>query len=216
MAQSLNETAVRALTTGDQGFAKPRSVKKVNTNTGPLIVLDLNRVLGNKDLGKGHVFPNAGQFVLQLIAAGYRVGIWSSTTFSHGSPIVEQLLKDAELPLSMLEFVWYRNEVLLQASNGFETFKPLIVLWANPILVDWSDGAAVSKFGPHNTILIDDEPDKLLANRPINCLGVPYIESDSTVSLEPDYNLLLNRIAQRVTQLPAQEILTLKPEMFRY
>jgi hypothetical protein len=135
-----------------------------------LLVLDLNNVLVTKEYDPDEVIccdgPDAMRIhnmavrkragvdlFMDIAMREYDVGIYSSTTEANAGPIVKWLL-GSPTAVKKLKFVWYRDRCVM-ADEGHETYKLLQRVWDNPVV----NGRRT--YGPHNTLLVDDDAAKL-------------------------------------------------------
>lgn len=126
-----------------------------------LVILDINGTLADSTFKKRegckedyrlrskYIYkrPHLNEFLDYLFSLkDVQVGIWTSCVKDNATAIVDVLFKDRPLA-----FVWSREKCDPVPGPGYKTIKDLEKVWKlHPDL-----------WGPHNTVIIEDSPDKI-------------------------------------------------------
>ena len=170
-----------------------------------LLILDLNGTLVLRSRCRvrsllAHVeLPTSGMWMYERSGlyyflgqcfAKYDVGIYSSCTKHNGLAI----LKALGLTTSNFAFTWFRTECV-STGHSYDTHKILDFVY-NTL------GTYGCKYGNHNTIIVDDSPDKHVYNNPENVVIVPELKiEDNAVHGDDCLTDLLNTLDDRYSKL---------------
>jgi hypothetical protein len=110
----------------------------------PLVVLDLNGVLCNQN---GKVNDGVDEFFAFLASKDYVAAVWTSKMEHNGRLILDKLAARLGRYPPLL-FEWFRPHCTPGPipDNPYATFKDLQNVWNN-----------YPQYGPHNTVLVDDD-----------------------------------------------------------
>jgi hypothetical protein len=121
---------------------------------------------------RGAIFeirPGAREFIRKCFEK-YHVAIWSSTTFTNAQPIIDELFDHK----NELVFRWFRDHTEYDPEYGikadikdFDTIKTINTIYSNAMFM--------RKWGPKNTIIIDDSHQKLRFNDEKNYIVIPDV-----------------------------------------
>lgn len=126
-----------------------------------LVVLELNGLLCHRTLESTIICPGVGQF-LALLFECFHVAVWTTTTRTHGQPLVDQIFGDY---VPSLVFIWYRRQTrMVDSLIDWDRVKPLELI-----------SHFNSKWNQSNVVIIDDNPQKVRTNPPFNSLIVQEI-----------------------------------------
>jgi hypothetical protein len=169
----------------------------------PVVAANLNAPTSVEQFTVGvqkvYVRPGAKKGLQQLLDAGHSLGIWSSTTLKNTEPIVNTVFGDEESK-KMFSFVWARDHTkpdiyrrqnsLGDSESEHSTIKDIQLLWDYKLGVKEGTGDTVS-FGPHNTVIVDDEPSKTRGHSD-NLLWIPQFTVEDPVASTMDETLGFN------------------------
>lgn len=174
------------------------------TSEVKLVLLDLNGVLCKKtkkrkvpgalSLPSYSIVPRPGhaEFVDKLILAGYKVGVYSSTTERNASQIIDFLgIK------KKLDFAWYNNHCVRAPDLGpYGTRKSLQMVVDSPSVNLEDDGS--QRFQLTEIIICDDSPEKIEMNPEVCQFVVPsFADEVPEVPLTDVYEMLMGKIRKR-------------------
>ena len=138
-----------------------------------LVVLELNGLLCHRTLESTIICPGVGQF-LALLFECFHVAVWTTTTRTHGQPLVEAIFGNY---VPSLVFVWYRRDTrIVNPLVDWDRVKPLELI--SHFNKTWDST---------NVVIIDDDPQKLRTNPSFNSLIVDQI----------NYHELLKQIIEK-------------------
>lgn len=146
---------------------------------------------------KGAVYqvrPGARDFIKHIFEK-YHIAIWSSTTYTNISPLIDALFNEDQK--HALVFRWIRDRTKWDPEYGtnpeimdFDTIKPIDEIIQCPTLL--------RKWKENNILLIDDSKQKLRFNPEKNCLVIPnYNDTNKDFTFQQ----FLREIEQKVSGL---------------
>lgn len=184
--------------------------------TRGLIVLDMNKLLCDKiyqfDGTKKPDFETivvnthftvfihpAARAFLEFCFQMADVGFWTSTTKRNAAPILEHLLTEEQKQKTV--FRWYRDRTRLHPRFRkdsdilhYQTVKKLKDVWTCPTI------NAMRCYSAANTVICDDDPQKLEVNDPANVVICDKPFDARTRDTEEEEDFALISVAVRLRQ----------------
>ena len=183
---------------------KSSNIKKSPVKSPRLIILDLDglfslriyqkKVISQQDnsfrSGPFNVFIRNGSenFINQLIKQKYKLAFYTSTTHKNANPVIKKICKKN---YKKLDFIWARDRTHFDPDpiKSHDTIKNISDVWDNPVI------NRRKKYGPTNTIIIDDSMRKIRFNNKSNCILVSTY--DPTATDKNFFPNLLEKIQQK-------------------
>lgn len=170
----------------------------------PVVAANINAptTVEQHTIGVQKVFvrPGAKAGLQQLLDAGHSLGIWSSTTLKNTEPIVNTVFGEEEAK-KMFSFIWARDHTkpdvyrrqnsLGDTESEHSTIKDIQLLWDYKLGIREGQTPKDVSFGPHNTVIVDDEPSKTRGHSD-NLLWIPQFTVEDPVASTMDESLGFN------------------------
>lgn len=141
--------------------------------------------------------------VIADLTSRYNVAIYSSTRYTN----LTKMLKGTLGGTSKFAFIADRSTTTLHPEYGvdprikdFDTIKPLENIFQHPIFNE------NRKWGPHNTILVDNDQEKMRSNDPRNTLVVPEFTLDSYLEGKDDVAEFREMVVAKMTELITESV----------
>jgi hypothetical protein len=158
--------------------APPTTVKRISIQVQPLLILDLNGILCHRNRKSSDTYdpnaiyrPSIGHIAhtpiiprpglsdfLSLLRQHFTLAVWTSAKKKTAMKLIQMLLP-ADLSNRLL-FVWAQHDCDLHLSGGAEDDKQDKALFEKDLTKVWK---AYPLWNAHNTLLMDDSPEKCVA-----------------------------------------------------
>ncbi|KAF1814625.1 hypothetical protein P152DRAFT_393681 [Eremomyces bilateralis CBS 781.70] len=156
-----------------------------------LIVTDLNGTLiyrGGRGKQNFVPRPNLDEFLSQLFSDdSFRTMVWTSARPENAAAILARLLTPEQR--SKLVAEWARDKLGLnhkQYNQKVQVYKRLSAIWRDKgIQKSHPRAAKGEKWGPHNTVLIDDSREKA-SSEPYNLICIPEFVAEKKAEGKPE------------------------------
>jgi hypothetical protein len=189
-----------------------RIPEQLNDPQDLLLVLDLNGTLICRRSGKSHKYkPRYGlnEFV-NHICSSFHVMVWSSAQPDNVTAMCRKIFKGKHR--DALLAIWSRDHLGLtseQYKSKVQVYKDLDKVWNHFHVLGTGEPV---KWGPHNTVLVDDSSTKATA-QPYNLVKVPEFIPRQEAKKD-----VLEQVAKYLDQLRwyADITTTIKREPFQY
>lgn len=140
-----------------------------------LVILDVNGILGQKFNSRFILRNGVKKFTRKLLET-YDVGIFSSTTYKNGNPVIRDVFGRKRLV-----FKWFRDRTKFDPEcddekDSYKTVKYISDVITNPI-VNYN-----RNYNKFNVVIVDDEYSKVRFNDISNVI----VYNSSDISLEID------------------------------
>ena len=120
---------------------------------------------GDRSVVWGVFRPHLKEFIEFCLKYFEMVCVWSAGQYEYIIPLCDNMFSDTEKP----HLIWTNKDCV---EYGSILIKPLDKLYKHPLLKD--------KFGPHNTIIVDDRESVFIQN-PNNGILIPEYRPEETI-----------------------------------